>query len=95
MCKEHGKFSGGGGTTPEDTHDKTDAFVKQYQLTVCEVDVLTLLITGKTNAQIASSLSLSKKCIEHHLHNLYAKLGVKWRANAIICAMRDGFIAKD
>ena len=95
MCKEHGKFSWGGGATPEDTDDKTAAFVKQYQLTLCEVDVLALLVTGKTNAQIAIALSLSKKCIEHHLHNLYGKLGVKSRSNAILCALKDGFVAKD
>ncbi|NJM42285.1 MAG: helix-turn-helix transcriptional regulator [Anaerolineae bacterium] len=59
------------------------------------MDVLALLVTGKTNTEIASSLSLTKKCIEHHLHNLYVKLGVKKRANAIICAMAEGFIAKD
>ena len=89
---------GGGIATPEDTDDKTAAFVKQYQLTLCEVDVLALLVTGKTNAQIAIALSLSKKCIEHHLHDLYGKLGVKialkchsLRVEGWVCCKRLGF----
>jgi two-component system, NarL family, response regulator len=87
--------SEGEDTTPDATDTKVADFIKQYQLTLREVDVLTLLITGKTNAEIASSLTLSKKCIEHHLRNLYIKLGVKSRVNAIVCAANGGFVAKD
>ncbi|NJM40454.1 MAG: helix-turn-helix transcriptional regulator [Anaerolineae bacterium] len=84
-----------GGTPSENNQDKTAAFVKQYQLTPREVDVLALLTTGKTNDEIASSLSVTKKCIEHHLRKLYGKLGVKTRVNAIVCAANGGFVAKD
>ena len=88
-------FRGGGGTPPEEANDKATQFVKQHQLTLREVEVLHLLVMGKSNAQIANALSLSKKCIEHHIHNLYAKLGVKKRANAVYCAMNEGFVTKD
>jgi DNA-binding NarL/FixJ family response regulator len=59
-----------------------------------EVDVLVLLINGKTNAEIAESLVVGKKCIEHHPRNLYCKLSVKNRTNAIVCALAGGFVAK-
>jgi DNA-binding CsgD family transcriptional regulator len=36
--------------------DQTIGFVKQHQLTLREVDVLALLVQGKSNAEIANSL---------------------------------------
>ena len=38
-----------------------------------------LVAAGKANKEVAASLFLSEKTIEHHLSRIYAKLGVRSR----------------
>jgi pimeloyl-ACP methyl ester carboxylesterase/DNA-binding CsgD family transcriptional regulator len=45
-----------------------------------EQDVLRLAADGRTNDEIAGALSLSVRTVEHHLSNIYAKLGLAGRA---------------
>ncbi len=62
-------------------------------LTDREQDVLTLLAQGMTNKDIAQSLFLSVRTIEAHLHNIYGKLEVNNRTEAVLWAMEHGFAA--
>jgi LuxR family maltose regulon positive regulatory protein len=48
-----------------------------------ELEVLELLIEGLTNQEIAERLYLSLRTVKFHTGNIYAKLGVKNRAQAI------------
>ncbi len=50
--------------------------------------VLRLLARGYSNAQIAAGLGIAERTVRHHLHNLYDKLGVKGRGEAIAWAVR-------
>jgi non-specific serine/threonine protein kinase len=59
-------------------------------LTPRERAVLRLLPQGLTNAQIAAALFVSPRTVQTHLTNLYAKLGVTGRAEAIAVALRHG-----
>jgi DNA-binding CsgD family transcriptional regulator len=59
-------------------------------LTSREVDVLRLLPRGLSNAEIADALFVSPRTIQSHLSNLYAKLGVGGRAEAIAYAVAHG-----
>jgi DNA-binding CsgD family transcriptional regulator len=61
-------------------------------LTERETAVLRLVADGKTNKAIASELCLSEKTIEHHLSNIFTKLGVGSRAAATSLAYRRGII---
>ncbi|MGV8025862.1 MAG: helix-turn-helix transcriptional regulator [Anaerolineaceae bacterium] len=54
-----------------------------------EKEVLDLLIQGKSNKQIALHLGVSNRTIEYHLSNIYSKLGVRSRAEAILILMKD------
>jgi DNA-binding NarL/FixJ family response regulator len=56
-------------------------------LTVREAEVLRLLATGLTNAEIATQLSLSPRTINAHLTTIYSKLGVATRGAAIRFAL--------
>ena len=56
-----------------------------------EREVLTLLADGLGNAQIAQRLSISEKTVRNHVSNLFDKLGVWTRAQAIVFAMNRGF----
>jgi len=49
-----------------------------------EEEVVELLLQGKSNKQIALSLGISDHTVEFHLRNVYAKLQVSSRAEAII-----------
>ncbi len=53
-----------------------------------EKEVLDLLIQGKSNKQIAMQLGVSNRTIEFHLSNVYSKLGVSSRAEAILILMK-------
>ena len=48
-----------------------------------ELEVLGLVAAGKANAEIASSLFVSLSTVKTHINNLYRKLGVSSRTQAI------------
>lgn len=56
-----------------------------------EREVLTLMAEGLGNAQIAGRLSISEKTVRNHVSNLFDKLGVWTRAQAIVFARDRGF----
>jgi DNA-binding CsgD family transcriptional regulator len=49
-----------------------------------ERDVVRVLLQGKSNKQIALELGISNRTVEFHLQNIYTKLGVASRAEAIL-----------
>lgn len=59
---------------------ETDPF---SHLTHRERELLPSLRTGRTTAQIASHLGISVNTVKYHLKNLYGKLGVRNRAQAV------------
>ncbi|MGH8946409.1 MAG: helix-turn-helix transcriptional regulator [Acidimicrobiia bacterium] len=59
-------------------------------LTSRQLEVLRLVASGMTNAEIANTLFLSQKTVEHHVSAIYAKLGVATRPKAIAEATRIG-----
>jgi two-component system, NarL family, response regulator LiaR len=54
-------------------------------LTARELEVASLLMHGESNFRIAQALGLKEKTVEAHLTNIYSKLSVNSRAEAIIC----------
>lgn len=61
-------------------------------LTNRELEILSAIAGGETNAQIAASLSLSAKTVMHHTTSIYRKLGVRGRAGAVDLAHRTGML---
>lgn len=57
--------------------DKEDSFLKQFNLTKREAEIIQLIKTGFTNQQIADKLFLSIYTIETHRKNIMHKLGLK------------------
>jgi DNA-binding NarL/FixJ family response regulator len=60
------------------------------ELTDREREVLELIARGETNAAIASRLSLSQKTVRNHVSNVFTKLRVADRAQAIVRAREAG-----
>jgi DNA-binding CsgD family transcriptional regulator len=54
------------------------------ELSKRELEVVELLLQGKSNKQIALMLDISDRTVEFHLKNIYAKLEVSSRAEAIL-----------
>jgi DNA-binding NarL/FixJ family response regulator len=65
----------------------TDAFP---ELTSREADILRLLAEHRTNSEIAAHLSLAPKTVRNHVSNIFSKLQVATRAEAIIRARDAG-----
>jgi predicted ATPase/DNA-binding CsgD family transcriptional regulator len=61
-------------------------------LSAREVEVLGLVATGLTNAQVAKELFLSPRTIQRHLNSIYHKLGVSSRAAATRFAVEHGLL---
>ena len=62
------------------------------QLTRREREVVALLATGASNAQIAQELFVTEATVKSHLVNVFAKLGVDSRARAIRVAEGLGLV---
>lgn len=61
-------------------------------LTDREYDVLSLVTKGYSNKAVAGELSITVNTVKTHLRNVYRKLGVEDRAQAMIMAIKEGII---
>ena len=60
-------------------------------LTDREMDVLELLSEGLTNKAIGQQLFISVRTVEAHLRNIYSKLGVNSRTEAVLWGVEHGY----
>lgn len=60
------------------------------ELTERELDVLRQMATGASNPEIATALFVSEATVKTHVGSIFAKLGVRDRAGAIVYAYRHG-----
>ena len=68
-----------------------DAWIVE-DLTNREIELLQLIESGMTNAQLAAHLVLSVATVKWHLHNVFQKLGVKNRMGALATARKRGLL---
>lgn len=61
-------------------------------LTERELEVLTLIGKGNNNRQIACHLSISEKTVKNHISNIFSKLHICDRTQAVIYAIRNGLV---
>jgi DNA-binding NarL/FixJ family response regulator len=83
-------FAGG---HPEPPRHGLDALIEP--LTSREIEVLHLLAGAASNRQMADELSISTRTVETHLANIYGKLGVRSRTEAMLWAIREGLAGVD
>jgi two-component system nitrate/nitrite response regulator NarL len=65
------------------------------ELTSRELEVLALVVDGKTNNQIGLTLGISAKTVEKHLHAIFRKMGVVSRVEAAILAVQESLVKRD
>ncbi|MFE7722445.1 HD domain-containing phosphohydrolase [Nocardia rhizosphaerihabitans] len=61
-------------------------------LTARELDVLTLLVRGRSTREIAQALGISPRTAGSHVEHIYTKIGVHSRGSAAVFAMRHGLL---
>jgi DNA-binding NarL/FixJ family response regulator len=65
------------------------------ELTPREVEVLSLIARGLRNREIAGRLVISQKTVGNHVSNIFAKLQVHDRSQAILRALHGGLVQRD
>ena len=61
-------------------------------LTERELEIMTLLASGLSNAELGAQLYLSEPTIKTHLSSIFRKLGVRDRVQAVIAAYDAGLV---
>ena len=65
----------------------------QQELTHRESQVLERMAQGLSNRQLGEALGIAEKTAEMHVSRIIAKLGARGRTDAVVIAMRKGFLA--
>lgn len=61
-------------------------------LTARELEVLTLIVKGQSNKEIAASLKISEATVKSHINSVLSKLGVTDRTQAATTALQRGLV---
>lgn len=61
-------------------------------LTARELDVLKLIVKGRSNKEIGADLSISEATVKTHINNILSKLGVTDRTQAATTALQRGIV---
>jgi DNA-binding NarL/FixJ family response regulator len=84
-------YRGGRELSPEIAAKLAD-HIHRSELTVRELEVLGEMSKGKTNDEIASYLKIAPGTVKTHVNHLLGKLQVSDRTQAVIVAIRRGFV---
>jgi DNA-binding NarL/FixJ family response regulator len=60
-----------------------------------ELEVLKLAAKGMSNKEIAQQLTISVRTVQTHFVNIFAKLNVNSRTEAVLHALREGWLSLD
>ena len=86
------KVNRGDTCIPQALVEKLAAGMSSETLTGRELGVLTLLARGKSNKEIGANLFISETTVKGHLRNIFTKLNVLSRTEAITVASRRGLV---
>jgi len=68
---------------------------REERLTMRELEVLQLIAKGLSNHEIAGQLFLSEKTVKNHLTNIFRKIDVADRTQAVLYAIRNKIVILD
>lgn len=88
---EHGEEPGASAPSPEDGQRKVPQPLIE-PLSDRELEVLQLMATGASNQDIAESLVIAVNTVKRHARNIFDKLGVENRTQAVARARTLGLL---
>lgn len=62
---------------------KLEGFIKYYNISTREKDIIELLLRGRTNKEIETELFISVNTVKNHIYAIFKKAGVNSRAQLI------------
>ena len=65
---------------------------RRQELTEREMEILLLIVKGRSNKEISGALFVSEDTVKYHLKTLFTKLDVQDRTEAAISAIRHGIV---
>lgn len=74
---------------------RNDKKKNDVRLTKREGDVLSLLVKGHTNKEMADVMFISEKTVKNHLTSIFRKLGVKDRTQAAVYALKNNMVSEE
>jgi two-component system, NarL family, response regulator LiaR len=82
--------------SPEATQALINAAIRpsetKYRLTEREIEVLTLMVQGLNNPEIAEKLYVSRSTVKYHISSILSKLNVTNRSEAIALALKHDLV---
>lgn len=69
--------------------------VPVFELTKRELDVLRLIVKGKSNKEIAAVLSITEGTVKYYVNIILSKMGVSDRTGAATSALKRGIVHQD
>jgi two-component system, NarL family, nitrate/nitrite response regulator NarL len=83
---------------PQEENDppptKIKAPTKKFGLTKREMQILTLVVAGRTNREIAKRFSISEQTVKHHVTNIFDKVGAYNRLELALFAIHHGLASE-
>jgi DNA-binding NarL/FixJ family response regulator len=84
--------SAGGKHIPATIAQRLVGYMQEDAMSEREVQVLSLVAAGKRNKEIAAELSIAEDTVKMHVRNIFSKLNVTDRTEAVTVALRRGII---
>jgi DNA-binding NarL/FixJ family response regulator len=85
----------GGHRLSAEAADRLAQRVLEHELTPRELDVVRLVVQGRSNKEIASALDVTEGTVKGYLHQIFGKMGVADRTEAATQAIKRGIVHLD
>ena len=79
-------------TLERQKEDKEERDDKEERLSYREIEVLVMVCKGLSNQEAAKQLFLSEKTVKNHLTNIFRKIGVTDRTQAVLYAIKNKIV---
>lgn len=95
ISREHEQSQEAARKLEKQKEEKEDRDDKEERLSYREIEVLVMVCKGLSNQEAAKQLFLSEKTVKNHLTNIFRKIGVNDRTQAVLYAIKNKIVNLD